>query len=270
MKRKGIVFAGYVLLILAFPGWLTGCGGSTSTPVTKPAEAQVEITVSAAASLKDAMAEIQAQYLKQKPNVKIVNNYAGSGALQQQIEQGAPVDLFISAAVKQMDDLEKKNLIKKETRKNIVENQLVLIVPKESKLEITSFQDLAKPEVKMIALGAPESVPAGQYTQQLLKKLNLWVSLQTKMVLAKDVRSVLAYVETGNVDAGTVYSTDAAVSGKVKVVATAPAGSHDPILYPMAVIAASKQLAAATEFATYLAGPEAQAIFKKFGFAIPR
>lgn len=249
----------YVIVMLALSLSIIGCG-QTRTPAT------TEITVSAAASLKDVLLEIQENYQLKHPTVKINYNLGASGALQKQIEEGAPVDIFISAATKQMNDLEKKNLIKIETRKNLVENQLVLIVPQDSTLALHSFAELRQAEIHKFAMGAPESVPAGQYTQQVLQHFNLLDHIMTKAILAKDVRTVLTYVETGNVEAGTVYKTDAAISSKVKIVATAPADSHDPILYPMAILTASKQSKVAQDFITYLASPEAGAIFEKYGF----
>ncbi|HWR39436.1 MAG TPA: molybdate ABC transporter substrate-binding protein [Patescibacteria group bacterium] len=256
---------GIGLLLVAVMLLVTACGGKQPA-TTPPAAAPVELTVSAAVSMKEALQEAQALYQAKQPNVKITFNLGASGSLQKQIEEGAPVDLFLSAAVKQMDDLEKKGLLKKETRKNLVENQLVLIVGKESKLAVASFNDLTKPEVKQFAMGAPETVPAGQYTQQVLKKLQLTEAVKDRTVLAKDVRTVLAYVETGNAEVGAVYKTDAASSDKVRVVATAPPDTHDPILYPMAVLAASKNVEAATAFAAFLSGPEARTIFEKHGF----
>lgn len=254
-----------VVVLLSLLLVLAGCSGAKQTP--PPAAQQAELTVSAAVSLKDALTEIQKNYQEKYPNIKLNYNLGASGSLEKQIEEGAPADIFISAANKQMDDLDKKGLIKKETRKNLVENQLVLVTMKDSKLQLAGFEDLAKSEVAKFAIGAPESVPAGQYAQQVLKKLNLWDQVVPKAVQAKDVRTVLTYVETGNVEAGVVYKTDAAVSDKVKIVASAPAGSHDPIVYPIAVITNTKQSKAAEDFAAYLAGPEAQAVFAKYGFA---
>src|SRR3984957_12984301 len=159
------------------------------------------VTVSAAISLKDSLDEIGKIYEKEHPGVKISFNYAGSGTLQRQIEQGAPVDIFFSAAEKQMDDLQAKNLIDAGTRRNMVRNQLVLIVPA-SDTTTHSFQDLANPGVKVVALGEPSTVPAGMYARQSLERLGVWGSVDRKVVLAKDVRAVLTYVETGNANAG--------------------------------------------------------------------
>ena len=165
-----------------------------------------------------------------------------------------------------MDILQKKNLIKEETRRDFLKNQLVLIVPMQSESLLTEFTGLNESTVKQFAMGAPESVPAGQYAQQVLIKSNIYNDVQSKIVLAKDVRTVLTYVETGNVDAGIVYKTDAAVSNKVKIVAVAPEGSHELILYPAAVLASSKQAKAAEEFLDYLTGAESRVVFERYGF----
>lgn len=250
---------------ICLTGLVAGCGGEQKAAAP---QAPVELTVSAAVSMKDALTEIQQAYQAKNPNVKLAFNFGASGALQKQIEEGAPADIFISAAVKQMDELAKKKLIKEDSRKDLLLNQLVLIAPKASALALTGFGDLAKAEVKQFAMGAPESVPAGQYTQQVLKKLGIDGSVQPKTVQAKDVRTVLAYVETGNVEAGAVYKTDALVSDKVKIIAAAPADSHAPIVYPMAVLAGTKQPAAAEAFAAFLRGAESKAIFEKYGFAL--
>jgi molybdate transport system substrate-binding protein len=256
-----MVIALAAMLILA-----AGCGGTKQTP--PPAAAQpVELTISAAVSLKDALAEIQANYQKISPNVKLTFNLGASGSLQKQIEQGAPADIFISAAPKQMNELEAKNMISKASRKDLVENKLVLIVPQESKLGLASFEDLSKASVQKLSVGEPAVVPAGQYAREALQKLGLWDKLKDKIVYAKDVRTVLTYVETGNVEAGIVYKTDAAASGKVKIAATAPADSHQPVVYPAAVLAGSKQPKAAEEFLNYLAGPDGMKVFVKYGFS---
>ncbi len=241
-----------------------GCGGAKQN---SPAAAPVELNVSAAVSMKDALTEIQQNYQKVKPNVKINFNFGASGTLQKQIEQGAPVDIFVSAAAKQMDELAGKNLINMQSRQNIVENQLVMVVPKGSPPALQKFEDVNNDTVKKFAMGEPEVVPAGQYAQQVLRKLNLWENVKGKAVLAKDVRTVLTYVETGNVDAGFVYRSDAVISDKVEVVAAAPANSHQPIVYPGAVLAGAQQASAAQEFMAYLQSPEAKAIFEKYGFS---
>ena len=229
---------------------------------------KAELTVSAAISLKDALDELKQIYTRDNPNVSIALNYGASGTLQLQIEQGAPVDVFLSAAPKQMDALEMKGLLLEGTRKDLLRNEIVLIVPKDSTLGISSFQDLTRPNIKQIALGEPAAVPAGQYAKEVLTKLGIYDAVNSKAVLAKDVRQVLTYVETGNVDAGIVYSTDALSSSKVKVVAQAPANSHAPVIYPIAVINASKNPAAAKGFVDFLSSPAAASVFQKYGFAL--
>lgn len=247
---------------------LAGCGATTQNADqaknSAPA-AQKEITISAAASLKDSLTEIQKLYTQQNPGIKLTFNFEASGTLQKQIEQGAPVDLFISAGKSQVDALESKNLTTKESRVNLLNNTLVLVVGKDN-TKITAIQDLAKSDVKQISIGTPESVPAGKYAKESLTNLKLWDALQSKMVLAKDVTQVLNYVETGNVDAGFVYASDAKGSTKVKVVATAPADSHSAITYPAAIVTSTKNKAEAEAFLKYLQGSEAQQIFVKYGF----
>ena len=249
---------------------VAGCGGASQPPAPKAADAPkpVELNISAAVSMKDALAEIQTNYQKKAPQVKLVYNLGASGSLQKQIEQGAPADIFISAAPKQMNELEAKNLVIKATRKNLLENKLVLIAPKDSTLSISKLEDLQNDTVKQISIGETKVVPAGQYAEQALKKLGVWEKIQRKIVFAKDVRTVLTYVDTGNVDAGLVYKTDAAASKKVKILATAPDGSHAPIIYPAAVLTGTKNQKAAEEFLSYLAGPEGKSVFEKHGFVM--
>ena len=249
---------------------VAGCGGASQPPAPKAADAPkpVELNISAAVSMKDALAEIQTNYQKKAPHVKLVYNLGASGSLQKQIEQGAPADIFISAAPKQMNELEAKNLVIKATRKNLLENKLVLIAPKDSTLSISKLEDLQNDTVKQISIGETKVVPAGQYAEQALKKLGVWDKVQRKIVFAKDVRTVLTYVDTGNVDAGLVYKTDAAASKKVKILATAPDGSHAPIIYPAAALSGTKNQKAAEEFLAYLAGPEGKSVFEKHGFVM--
>ncbi len=233
---------------------------------TTLAQSKTSLTISAAASLKDALVEVEAAYQKSQPNVEFSNNFAGSGTLATQIDQGAPVDVFLSAAARQMDDLETKSLLAPGSRRNLLRNTLVLIAPLDSKL--SDFKGLVAGDVKMIALGDPASVPAGQYGRQTLIALHLLDKVSTKIVFAKDVRQVLTYVETGNADAGLVYGTDAKSSSKVRIVATAQESSHDPILYPAAVVKGSRDQAAALKFVDFLGSPAASAVFVRYGFTI--
>jgi molybdate transport system substrate-binding protein len=219
--------------------------------------AQTRLTVSAAASLTNALAETEAAYKRAQANIEFSNNIGSSGTLAAQIDQGAPVDIFISAASKPMDDLAASGLIVTGTRRNLLRNTLVLIAPLDSKLK--DFQGLTDRSIRMIALGDPESVPAGQYGKQTLLSFHLWEQLSAKFVLGKDARQVLTYV---------VYATDAQASGKVRVVATAPESAHDLIVYPVAVVKGSRNEEASRKFVEFLPSPIAQAIFVKHGFTI--
>lgn len=228
--------------------------------------AQTSLSISAAASLKDALADVETAYAKSQAHLEFSNNFGSSGTLAMQIDQGAPADVFVSAAARPMDDLEARGLIVAGTRRNLLRNSLVLIVPLDSGLH--DFQGLTGSSVRTIALGDPASVPAGQYGRQTLASLHLLDKVNAKLVLAKDVRQVLTYVETGNADAGLVYATDAQISSKVRVVATAPDSSHDPIVYPVAAIKGSRNEQAARRFVDYLRGAAAKAIFVKHGFTM--
>jgi len=253
-----------VLRVLASALLLAASATAFATPAIF-ATADRDLTVSAAISLKDALDEIEVLYAAERPGSAVHFNLGGSGTLQRQIEQGAPVDIFISASPKEMDALEAKGLLDAGSRRNLVRNTVVLIVPAGSS-GISSFEDLTKPAAKIIAVGEPQTVPAGEYAKEILTHLGIYDQVKPKLVLAKDVRQVLTYVETGNADAGIVYATDAKVSKKVSVVATAPESSHSPVIYPAAVIKNSKDPDAAKAFLDFLAGSNAQAVFQKFGF----
>jgi molybdate transport system substrate-binding protein len=190
---------------------------------------QKEITVSAAISLKDVLDDIAQLYRAQTPDTVIHFNLGASGTLERQIEEGAPVDVFISASEDQMNSLESKGLLLPGTRRDLVRNTVVLIVPK-GRTGIASLEDLARPGVKHIAIGEPKTVPAGKYAQEVLTHFHLYEQLKPKFVLASDVRQVLTYVSTGNVDAGIVYATDAQTSAEVSIVTTAPEDSHSPVI----------------------------------------
>jgi molybdate transport system substrate-binding protein len=261
--RKILVFIATIITTLLL---IIGLPAITSTPVV--AQSNTSLLISAAASLKDILEEIKPLYQQSKPNVNISYNFGSSGALQQQIEQGAPADIFISAAKKQVDALEQKGLLVAGTRNIIAKNRLVLVVPKNS-VGITSFYNLKDAKVKKIAIGEPRSVPAGQYAQQVLEKLKIWNQVKPKLVFANNVRQVLASVETGNAEAGLVYVTDAKISNKVKVVVTADEKYHSAIIYPLAVVKRSKNLAAAKEFSQFLSSDQAKTVFKKYGFILP-
>lgn len=265
MKRRNVLaFIGTALVSLFLA---TGLPFFTPSPVI--AQSNVSLLVSAAASLKDALEEIKPLYQQSKPNVNINFNFGASGALQQQIEQGAPTDIFISAAKRQVDALEQKRLLVSGTRSIIAKNRLVLVVPRNT-TGITSFFNLRDERVKRIAIGEPRSVPAGQYAEQVLQKLKLLPQIKSKLVYANNVRQVLAAVESGNADAGLVYVTDARISDKVKTVVAADEKYHSAITYPLAVVKSSRNLEAAKDFAQYLANnSQAKAVLRKYGFILP-
>lgn len=230
-----------------------------------PAES-VELTVAAAASLTDVTAEIAEAYKAVAPDVELTFTYASSGNLQTQIEQGAPVDVFISAAQKQMDALQDQGLIDDGTRMDLLENKVVLIKPAASNMALTSFEDLATDMVSTVAMGDPASVPAGQYAEEVLTSLGIFDTVEEKANFGTDVRQVLTWVESGDVDCGIVYATDAATTDQVTVVCEAPEGSVKQIVYPAAVLAQCQNPDVATGFLEFLTSPDAQAIFEKYGF----
>lgn len=238
----------------------------TVTACNRSASLQTDaLTVFVAASLQNAMAELESTFRQSQPRVKLTFNFGASGMLGQQIERGAPADVFISAAPKPMDALASKGLILAGTRRDLLRNQVVLIVPADGPGP-ASFQELTDKKVKLVALGEPGSVPVGDYGRQTLQALHLWAAIESKLVLGKDVRQVLTYVETGNADAGIVYATDAHQSAKVRIVETAPEGSHAPVVYPIAVVKDSHNAAAARAFVGFLTQREASAVFAKHGF----
>ncbi len=247
------------------PGLASQTAVNTPGNGDKDGAKPVELLVSAAASLKDSLAEIKTAYEGENNNVKLTFTFGASGALQQQIENGAQVDVFISAATKQMDALKDKGLLLDETRREFLQNEVVLIVPKDS-TAVTDFKDLTSDKVKHIGLGEPKGVPVGQYAEEVLTKLQLLDKIKGKVVYGNDVKEVLTWVETGNADAGIVYSTDAKVSDKVKVAASAPKDSHKAVLYPAAVIKSSKNVDAAKAFTEFLYSNEAKPVFEKYGF----
>jgi molybdate transport system substrate-binding protein len=269
--KRNLLFL--LLLLSIIMCTVSGCAKPSDTSITSTPDVSkasssspaVTLTISAAASLTESMEEIKKLYTAEKSNVTIVYNFGASGSLQQQIEQGAPVDIFLSAAAKQMDALDAKSLILKDTRANLLENKVVLIIPKDS-TGITDFKDVTSDKIKKIALGEPKSVPVGQYSEEIFTKLGILHTVKPKAIYAKDVKGVLTWVESGNADAGIVYSTDAKASTKITVVAEAPIGSHSPILYPAAVIKDSKNLEAAKDFMKFISSAKCKVVYEKYGF----
>ena len=272
-KKKVITFLSLIVVTLcAIAGCISPTIEQTSKPVANQSavpsvkQENIQLTVSAAVSLKEALGEITPLYSKAKSNVVIRNNFGSSGDLQQQIVNGAPVDVFISAASKQMDELQKKNLIVADTRRDLLSNRLVLIVP-EDKSDASDLKDLTNANIERIAIGDPRSVPVGQYAEQALTKLDLLQEVQSKLVLGNNVRQVLQFVESGNAQAGIVYATDAKTSTKVKVVQIIDAKLHKPIVYPIAVLQKSSNQESAKSYLEYLSSEPAKTIFEKYGFS---
>jgi molybdate transport system substrate-binding protein len=226
----------------------------------------VDLTVHAAASLTDTMNEIGVAYAKMSDN-RIIFNFGASSMLARQIEQGAPGDLFLSADEAKMDALQKRDLLLPGTRRDLLANQLVIIVPNESKGMPHSAAELTGPEFRKLALAETQSVPAGIYARKYLQRRQLWDALKSKIVPTENVRGALAAVELGNVEAAFVYKTDALISKKVKIAVEVPATGGPPILYPVAVLKSSAHPEEARKFEQYLTGPAAAKTFEKFGFA---
>ncbi len=229
-----------------------------------------ELTLSVAISLKDATEELGRGFMAARPGVTLRYNFGASGDLQKQIEAGAPVDVFLSAAQRQMDELERQNLIVAATRRAFARNVLTVVKPADSRVDITKAADLAQARVGRIAVGNPKSVPAGQYAEESLRALGLWDRVQPKLVFAENVRQVLDYVARGEVDAGFVYTTDAATRTQgVKEAFRPPDDSYRPVIYPGAVVAASKHQELGRAFLDALDGAQGRAVLGRFGFQPP-
>ncbi|HAC66236.1 MAG TPA: molybdate ABC transporter substrate-binding protein [Cyanothece sp. UBA12306] len=253
-----------IFISLSLVALVTACQVEKSVKQEIP---KVTLTVSVAASVQDAMTDIKKLLIQENPNLEINYNFGSSGSLQQQIEQGAPADVFISAAPKQMNALQKKGLILTETRRDLLQNKIVLITSK-TKGNKVIFQELINDKFKKIALGDPASVPAGQYAKEVLTSFKIYEKLQPKLVFGKDVRQVLTYVETRNVDAGIVYQTDAKISDQIKVTAVAPEDTHSPIVYPVSVLKNTQYSKQAKIFVQFLFSNQAETVFKNYGFTI--
>jgi molybdate transport system substrate-binding protein len=234
-----------------------------------PASAQ-DVTLSVAVSMKETIEELGRTFTKVRPGVTLRYNFGSSGDLQKQIEAGAPVDVFISAAQRQMDELEQKGLIVASTRRVFARNVLTVVKPGDSRVDIAKPADLLDARVGRIVIGNPRTVPAGQYAEESLRALGLWDRLKPKLVFSENVRQALDYVARGEVDAGFVYTTDAAVRGTQVKEAFRPAeDSYRPVVYPAAVVTDAKQPALARAFVDLLVSREAQAVLARQGFQPP-
>ena len=234
----------------------------------QPLIAQEQITVFAAASLKNALDDANAAFTK-ATGVKVVASYEASSALAKQIEQGAPADIFISADLRWMDYANEHKSIKPESRVNLLGNKLVLIAPKDSKLDHVAIGDgfdIAKLAGDgRIAVADVKAVPAGLYAKAALEKLGGWAAAEPKLAQAENVRATLAFVARGEAPIGIVYETDTKIEPKVKIIGVFPDGSYPPVTYPVAATASGK--AAATRYLAFLATPAAKAIFERYGFS---
>ena len=250
MKSKSVKV---LLALLCSMLLLVGCVKQEAKP----------LTIAAAASLEKIFTQRLIPLFNERyPKIKIEGTYSGSGNLQLQIEQGLPAEIFVSASPKQMEALEKKGIVKKENVIDLLENKVVLIVPKASANKINSFEELAN--CKHVALGEPKSVPAGQYAQEILMNLNLWEAVSKHASFGTGVTQVLHWVAEGSADAGIVYATDALTNKKVQVVAEAPQGTlAKPVIYCLGIL---KNTDESKLFAEFLQSNEAQKIFEEYGF----
>jgi molybdate transport system substrate-binding protein len=231
------------------------------------AAAPNEITVSAATSLKNAFEDIGKTFETQNKGVKVYFNFSASGDLKRQIEGGAPVDVFASAAQREMDDLERHGGLVAGTRRNFAGNEMVLVRPSTSTIQLKSFVDLTRQEIKKVAIGNPSSVPAGMYAEQVLKYFSIWEGIKGKLIFGESVRQVLDYVARGEVDAGIVFSTDAFVRSKdVVVIMKAPEGSHVAVVYPIAIVKNTKNEKVAKGFLDFVMSDNGRKILEKYGF----
>ena len=264
--RKAVLSAA-MLSLLALTACSTGKAKTADSPVPGGDDQGGEIFIAAAASLKPVMEEVLIPgFTKSHPVFTVTGTYDSSGKLQKQIEEGLEADLFLSAATKQMDALNEKGLLDSASVTMLLENQIVLIVPEGSEDSYGSFTDIEKAAV--IAIGDPDSVPAGQYAKEALTQTGLWDSLNTKLSLGTNVTEVLNWVAEGSADAGIVYATDAATTQRVKVIAPAPEGSlSERVLYPAAILSGSGSRAGAELFLAYLKSSEAKDAFFSYGFS---
>lgn len=251
-----------MLSLLIITTIITGCSHTANTENTEK-----ELHVAAAASLTDVMKDLAVVFNNEYPDINITFNFGSSGALQQAIENGGETDLFYSAGQKQMDSLEKAALLADGTRRNLLINEIVLIVPAKDGKDIQSFEDLTRSDINKIAVGG-EGVPVGQYTKEIFVNMNLLDRVKDKEILATDARQVLSWVGTGEADCGVVYATDAAISPDVKTICTAPSDSHTPVIYPAAAIKDSRHYENAKKFLDFTTSDKAKPIFRKYGFEV--
>ncbi|WP_434797110.1 molybdate ABC transporter substrate-binding protein [Terrisporobacter vanillatitrophus] len=262
LKKLGITW-----LVLSLALGVVGCSSNSEDESKKDdttSEGTVTLNISAAASLQEAMTELETKFKEVEPNIKLEVNLGSSGTLQQQIEQGAACDVFISAGEKQMKALEDKDLLLDGTNKTLLTNDLVLVAAKGK--TVKDLDSITSEDVKHIAIGDPQSVPAGKYAKEVLDNTKLYDKVEDKLVLAKDVKEVLSWVQQGNADVGFVYLSDTVGADKVEVVLTTDDDTHSAINYPVAIMKESKKQDKAKAFENFLLSDDGQAILEKYGF----
>jgi molybdate transport system substrate-binding protein len=244
-------------------------GESEKTPEAESNTDKEEVTIliAAAASMKNSLEELVPQFQKKYPWIKVEGTYDSSGKLQTQIEEGLDADIFLSAAMKQMNALKDENMIDADSIVELLENKVVLIVPTGVESKVTSFEDILN--ASTIAIGDPESVPAGQYAKKVFDSLGIYDKVAEKASLGTNVTEVLNWVAEGSADAGVVYATDAASLDKVTIISEAPEGSLDEkVIYPIGIVTASQKKEAAALFVEYLQSEEATNLFVSYGFSV--
>jgi molybdate transport system substrate-binding protein len=267
MKNKERV--AWLLCASICAGTLAGCGSNGQENLSDNSSEPVTLQIAAAASLENCFTDkLIPMFEEEHKDIQVEGVYDSSGKLQTQLESGLQADLFFSAATQQMDALEDEGIVDKNNVVDLLENQLVLIVPKGQSGDIKEFTDIAKAQT--VAIGDPESVPAGQYAKEALTKLGIWDTVSAKASYGTNVTEVLGWVESASAQAGLVYATDAASSDRVQVIAAAPEGSLEtPVIYPVGLVASSKYTEQAQEFLTFLQSDEALDVFQDYGFTLP-
>lgn len=246
-----------ILLLIAVAVLLAACGKTS-------ADSSNELFISAASSLTDAMLAVEKEFQKTHPAMELVFNFGSSGKLRNQIQQGAPVDLFLSASAKDMEILQQEDLVNKQDIRNFAENRLVLASAE--KLPETDLTELLSTSGKMIAVGEPESVPVGSYTKEALSQIGLWEPLEGNLIFAKDARQVLSYIESGNARIGIIYSSDASISSSIETIIDLPQEGVD-IVYPAGIVSGSENKEAAEDFLDFLTSEEGQKMLENYGFS---
>lgn len=258
----------YLKTLQGFASRLVGALLAAAVLISASASRAEELLISAAASLTNAFKEVGMEFEKSHPGTKVNFNFAASDILLKQIVEGAPADVFASADQKAMDSAAQQNAIDRLTRTNFAGNRLALALPNDTKLALTTLTDLKRDLVKRIAISQPATVPVGRYAKAALEHAKIWDAVEDKLIFTQNVRQSLDYLARGEVDAGFVYTTDAAImAGKLKVAFEIP--TQQPVVYPIAVTNRSKLAKLAREFVELVKSESGQLILQKYGFAKP-